>query len=200
MFVDLSARHPGIEFIDITHSVERARRIKSVYEIAQLRRAVEITEAGVRAVREALRPGLSEVELAALADYTMKAAGASVLAFPTLALSWAERVVPVGMPTERRVRDGDVVMLDLGATWNGYQADLSRTFVVGRPSSDQEQAYQVVLEAWQRVVMKRGPACRAGGSRRSRRGSRPRRGIGWRTASAPGGGWLSRLDRPTSRA
>src|SRR3989449_3226922 len=152
MFVDLTARHPGIEFIDITHSVERARRIKSAYEIAQLRRAVEITEAGVRAVREALRPGLSEVELAALADYTMKAAGASVLAFPTLALSGAERVVPVGMPTERRVRDGDVVMLDLGATWNGYQADLSRTFIVGRPSSDQEQAYQVVLEAWQRVL------------------------------------------------
>src|SRR2546425_7343130 len=152
MFMDLTARHPGIEFIDITHSVERARRIKSVYEIAQLRRAVEITEAGVRAVREALRPGLSEVELAALADYTMKAAGASVLAFPTLALSGAGRVVPVGMPTERRVRDGDVVMLDLGATWNGYQADLSRTFIVGRPSSDQEQAYQVVLEAWQRVL------------------------------------------------
>jgi len=152
MFMDLAARHPGIEFIDITHSVERARRIKSGYEIAQLRRAVEITEAGVRAVREALRPGLSEVELAALADYTMKAAGAGVLAFPTLVLSGAERVVPVRMPTERRVREGDVVMLDLGATWNGYQADLSRTFVVGRPSSDQEQAYQVVLDAWQRVV------------------------------------------------
>src|SRR3989442_1696352 len=113
MFMDLTARHPRIEVIDITHSVERARRIKSRSEIAQLRRAVQITAAGARAVREALRPGLSEVELAALADYTMKAAGVSILAFPTLVLSRAERVVPVRMPTERRVREGDVVMLDL---------------------------------------------------------------------------------------
>src|SRR2546422_6541175 len=160
MFVDLTARHPGIEFIDITHSVERARRIKSAYEIAQLRRAVEITEAGVRAVREAIRPGLSEVELAALAEYTMKAAGATVLAFPTLVLSGPERVVPVGMPTGRRVQEGDVVMLDLGATWNGYQADLSRTFVVGRPSPDQERAYQVVLNAWQRTMDETRPGAR----------------------------------------
>src|SRR3989441_2653508 len=52
MFVDLTARHPGIEFIDITHSVERARRIKSVDEIAQLQRASGITKGGVWAVQE----------------------------------------------------------------------------------------------------------------------------------------------------
>src|SRR5438128_641711 len=160
MFVGLTTRLPGIDFVDVTASVERARRIKSTYEIAQLRRAVEITEIGVNAVREAMHPGLSEVELAALADYAMKAAGATVLAFPTLVLSGPERVVPVGMPTERRVREGDVVMLDLGATWNGYQADLSRTFVVGRPSPDQERAYQVVLNAWQRTMDETRPGAR----------------------------------------
>jgi Xaa-Pro aminopeptidase len=152
MFVRLATSFPGIDFIDITASLEQARRIKSPHEIAQLRRAVKITEAGVRAVREAIRPGLSEVELAALAEYTMKAAGATVLAFPTLVLSGPERVIPVGMPTGRRVQEGDVVMLDLGATWNGYQADLSRTLVIGRASQDQERAYQVVMDAWQRAV------------------------------------------------
>lgn len=157
MFVGLATRLPGIDFTDITAPLERARRIKSAHEIAQLRRAVEITEAGVRAVREAIRPGLSEVELAARADYAMKAAGATVLAFPTLVLSGPERVVPVGMPTERRVREGDVVMLDLGATWNGYQADLSRTFVIGRASPEQKRAYQVVLNAWQRTMQETRP-------------------------------------------
>jgi Xaa-Pro aminopeptidase len=160
MFVRLATSFPGIDFIDITASLEQARRIKSPHEIAQLRRAVEITEAGVRAVREAIRPGLSEVELAALAEYTMKAAGATVLAFPTLVLSGPERVVPVGMPTGRRVQEGDVVMLDLGATWNGYQADLSRTLVIGRATQEQERAYQVVMDAWQRAVDNTRPGVR----------------------------------------
>ena len=160
MFVRLATSFPGIDFMDITASLEQARRIKSPHEIAQLRRAVEITEAGVRAVREAIRPGLSEVELAALAEYTMKAAGATVLAFPTLVLSGPERVVPVGMPTGRRVQEGDVVMLDLGATWNGYQADLSRTLVIGRASQEQERAYQVVTDAWQRAVDNTRPGVR----------------------------------------
>jgi Xaa-Pro aminopeptidase len=116
----------------------------------------------VRAVREAIRPGLSEVELAALADYTMKAAGATVLAFPTLVLSGPERVVPVGLPTDRRVQEGDVVMLDLGATWNGYQADLSRTLAIGRASEEQVRAYQVVLNAWQRAMDNTRPGVRCG--------------------------------------
>ena len=161
MFVGLATHFPGIDFKDITASLERARRIKSAHEIAQLRRAVEITEAGVRAVREAIRPGVSEVELAALADYAMKAAGATVLAFPTMVLSGPERVVPVAMPTERRVQEGDVVMLDLGATWNGYQADVSRTLVLGRASQEQEQAYQVVVNAWQRAVDNIRPGVRS---------------------------------------
>lgn len=152
MYAGLTTRLPGIDFVDVTPSLERARRIKTPYEIAQLRRAVAITEAGVRAVREALRPGRSEVELAAVADYAMKTSGASVLAFPTLVLSGPDGIVPVAMPTERRLREGDVVMLDLGAAWNGYQADLSRTFVVGHPSAEQERVYQVVLNAWQRAV------------------------------------------------
>lgn len=162
MYAGLVARLPGIDFADITASLERARRVKSAYEIAQLRRAVEITEAGVKAVREAIRPGLSEVELAARADYAMKAAGATILAFPTLVLSGSDRVVPVGMPTERQVRGGDVVMLDLGATWNGYQADLSRTFVIGRPSPEQDRAYRVVLDVWQRTLheVRPGVPCR----------------------------------------
>jgi Xaa-Pro aminopeptidase len=152
MYQALRERLPGVEFVDITPAVERLRRTKSPYEVAQLRKAAEVTDAAYAAVRAALRPGMTEGEVAALADQTMKAQGAGELAFPTNVVSGPDRVMPVGLPTERVLREGDAVMIDMAAMWGGYHADMTRTYVVGRPSRAQQAVWDAVREAWQRVV------------------------------------------------
>lgn len=162
LYVALTEQNPALEFVDVTPVIERARRIKSPYEVAQLRRAVEVTDAALQAVRDALRSGLSEAEVAALADETMKAHGASELAFPTCVVSGRERAMPVGLPTQRKLQAGDVVMVDVGATWGGYHADMTRTYVVGKPTDEQQMAWDVVLQAWEKVVdeIRPGVPCR----------------------------------------
>jgi Xaa-Pro aminopeptidase len=151
-YLALVAANPGMRFVDVTLEVERARRIKSAYEVAQLRRAVAATDAAFTEARAAIRPGMTEAEVAALVDQAMKRRGVSEVAFPANVVSGPERAQPVGLPTDRRLRAGDVVMLDIGATWNGYHADLTRTYTVGRPTAEQQALWDVVREAWQRVV------------------------------------------------
>lgn len=162
MYLALQERNRAVEFVDVTPAVERLRRRKSAYEVDQLRRAAQVTDAAYAAVRQALRPGMTEGQVAALADQTMKAHGAAELAFSTNVVSGSERALPVGLPTERVLRDGDVVMIDMAATWGGYHADLTRTYVVGRPTKEQQAVWEVVREAWQRVVdeIRPGTPCR----------------------------------------
>lgn len=162
MYQALQEHNPGVEFVDITPAVERLRRRKSPYEVAQLRRAAQVTDAGYAAVRAALRPGMTEGEVAAVADQAMKAQGAGELAFPTNVVSGPDRAMPVGLPTERVLREGDVVMVDMGAMWGGYHADMTRTYVVGTPSRAQQAVWDAVREAWQWVVdeIRPGTPCR----------------------------------------
>lgn len=158
----LADRNRAVQFVDVTSAVERLRRTKSPYEIAQLRQAVHVTDQAYAAVRQALRPGMTEGEVAALADQTMKSRGAGELAFPTNVVSGPEKAMAVGLPTERALQDGDVVMIDMAAMWGGYHADLTRTYVVGRPRPAQQAAWDIVREAWQRVVdeIRPGTPCR----------------------------------------
>ncbi len=158
----LRAALPSLDLVDVTPNVERARRIKSADEIALMRRAVAITEAGLSAAVARWRPQMTELELAAVADYEMKSRGASEVAFPTCVVSGPERAIPVGFPTTRAFRDGDVVMVDLGAVWEGYRADLTRTYVVGEPQPAAQEVYAAVEDIWRRVMaeIRPGTACR----------------------------------------
>lgn len=142
---------PGTELVDVSASLAMLRRRKSPLEVDRLRAAARLTDAMLDAGRSSTRTGLSESELAARLS-TIPLASGGRCAFETTVVSGTEQPVPIRMPTARRIDRGDTVMIDLGAEVDGYQADATRTFVVGSASAAQQRAWSVVLAAYEAAV------------------------------------------------
>jgi len=138
--------------IDVQADFENLRLIKSPVEQELLKRAAAATDDAINAVLSEARAGATELELAALAEYHMKKAGAEGLAFPASIASGPNTEKPVSLPSARALQPGDLVMMDVGATWEGYSADVTRTFVVGVPSQRQREIYAIVSHALEGVT------------------------------------------------
>ena len=132
---------------DVQTSYERLRLLKSPFEQDMLRQAATITDQAISSAMAQAGVGVAEAELGALLEYQMKKAGADGLAFPASVASGPNTEKPVSLPTSRRLEPGDLVMVDVGATWEGYAADITRTFVVGEPTDRQREVYGAVTEA-----------------------------------------------------
>lgn len=137
------------------------REVKTEEELALLRRAVDITTtAHVEAIR-ALQPGWAEYEIQAVIEYTFRRMGSERAGFPSIVGS-GENSVLLHYDTNRRVtRPGDLVVMDVGASYRGYTADVTRTVPVsGVFTTEQRAIYDLVLEAQQAGIA----AARAGAS------------------------------------
>jgi len=140
----------GAPFDDATlgERLDRLRMVKEPEEIRVLRRAVDVT---VEAHREVLRqasPGWKEYEIEALIEYTFLRLGAEEPAFPSIVGS-GENTPMLHYETNRRTTQaGDLVVIDIGAKYRGYSADVTRTIPLdGRFTEDQRAVYDIVLEA-----------------------------------------------------
>jgi Xaa-Pro aminopeptidase len=139
---------PGVELVALDDEVDRLRRRKSPVEVAALRQAAALTDRMLDAARSAVRVGVTEHELVALLTQLVLSAGGENAFEPTV-VAGVDEAIPIRRPTDRAVREGDTVMVDLGAAWQGYQADATRTFVLGRPSHRQLEAWDVVRRAYE---------------------------------------------------
>ena len=137
------------------------REIKSDEEISLIRKAVDITAAAHREAMSAMEPGWAEYEIEALIEYTFHRMGSERPGFPSIVGS-GENTVMLHYDTNRRVtRDGDLVVMDIGASYRGYTADITRTVPVnGRFTPDQRAIYDIVLAAQEAGIA----AARAGAS------------------------------------
>ena len=131
---------------------EKLRVVKDESELEALRKAARILRKGFDAVFQVLKPGVREREVAAAAEYALRVGGSDFYAFPTLVASGSRSAHPHGSPTARRIREGDVVVVDLGAKFSGYCVDATRTFMVGRVKPAVSKAYRAVLEAYRAAV------------------------------------------------
>lgn len=137
----------GIEPVSVAKEVYEVRRRKDEEEIRIIEAAVRVTEEGLKAVEEGLRPGLRERELASLAERAMREAGAEWFSFECIVASGPNSAFPHHRTSDRELQRGDAVVVDIGARVNGYCADLTRTFVVGRAPESFEEVWSAVLEA-----------------------------------------------------
>ena len=127
--------------------IEALRRVKDAQELELMRKAGEITSAGMKAASEAIRPGIREFEIAAEIEYTMRKLGSGPTAFETIVASGPSSAFPHGGCSDRILREGDFVMVDIGATYKYYCSDMTRTFVAGKPSAKQQIIWEVVKDA-----------------------------------------------------
>jgi len=124
------------------------RLFKAPEEIAALERAIAIAAEAHRTAMTSVRPGAFEYEIEALVDYTFRRRGAAGPAYPSIVASGPNATVLHHIENDRRMSDGDLLLIDAGAEYGGYCADISRTFPVGlRFSEPQRQLYALVLEA-----------------------------------------------------
>jgi len=148
--------------------VQELRMVKDPTELASIKKAAELTDAGAKAALNAIKPGVREYDVAAEIEYAMRKRGSEGVAFDTIVASGTRAAFPhagsstepllVGGCTNRKIRKGEFIVLDVGARHNNYRTDLTRTFMIGKPSPKQKQIYEVVEEAQQKAfeTMKAG--------------------------------------------
>jgi len=129
------------------------RLFKAPEEIAAMDRAVAIAAEAHVAAMEAARPGQFEYEIEALIDYTFRRRGAAGPAYPSIVASGANATILHYVENDRRMEDGELLLIDAGAEWGGYCADVTRTFPVGRRFSDRQRTlYEIVLAAQEAAI------------------------------------------------
>lgn len=139
--------HPPHEFLQLGHILNEMRLFKSRDEIRLMRRAAEIAGEAHRRAMQATRPGLHEYAVEAELQYVFRRHGA-VPAYEPIVGGGANACVLHYRANQAPLRDGDLLLIDAGAEWQGYASDITRTFPVsGRYSAPQRALYQVVLDA-----------------------------------------------------
>jgi Xaa-Pro aminopeptidase len=127
--------------------VERLRAVKDDEEIAILREAGRRISAVARRLRELVLPGQSELEGAAAIDAAMRTAGFERPAFETIVASGPNGALPHARPTDRKLVEGEGVVLDFGGVYDGYCVDLTRTLQLGRVSAEFRRMFDAVRDA-----------------------------------------------------
>jgi Xaa-Pro dipeptidase len=142
----------GVEAaVDIGPEIRRLRLIKSAVELEKLAHAAAITDAVTEEILGSLRSGQTELQVAVALGAAIGAAGGT-LAFESIALSGPNSALPHGRASSRRLGQGDLVLLDFGAAYEGYRADTTRVAVVGEPSARQREIHSLVLAAHDAAV------------------------------------------------
>lgn len=141
-------RYPHIKISNSYSIISKSRMIKTEEEIEMIRKAIEITKHGINRMLQNSKPGMMEYQLEAYFDFELKTLGAKRHAFNTIAASGKNAIVLHYEENNCQMNDGDLILFDLGAEYNNYCADISRTFPVnGRFTERQKVIYNIVLKS-----------------------------------------------------
>ncbi len=135
------------ELVPLAGELAELRRIKTTEEIALHRQAEHIGDIAFEEILKELKPGVTELEIAAKLEYIMKMNGADKLSFESIVASGVNSSKPHAEPGHRKIESGDFVTMDFGCVYNGYCSDMTRTVVVGRANEKQKEIYNTVLKA-----------------------------------------------------
>jgi Xaa-Pro aminopeptidase len=133
--------------VETNNFVEEIASVKEEWEIASIRRAVEITEKVFQKILESIMEGVSELDVAAEISFLNRKYGAEADAFEAIVASGERGAFPHARASEKKIRRGELVTVDMGCRYQGYHSDLTRTVSVGNPSSEARRIYEVVRDA-----------------------------------------------------
>lgn len=128
------------------------RAVKSEEEIRCLEQAERIGDDAFSFILNELKPGMTELQVAARLEYFMKSNGAEGTSFDTIVASGIHSAMPHAIPGDKPLEKGDFVTMDFGCKYHGYCSDMTRTVVIGKATERQKEIYQVVLEAQQAAL------------------------------------------------
>lgn len=144
----LRERMPELELADGDSVMQRARLVKFPEEIALMEEASAIAEAVTQTAVEAVRPGVRETDVVAEAMHTLFRLGGEYAHVMTPFVASGEHMSPPNrIASDKIIREGDLVFIDIGAQWSGYFSDMGRTVICGQPDRRQQEVYTAVHEA-----------------------------------------------------
>jgi Xaa-Pro aminopeptidase len=139
-------------FVSTDSLVARLREVKDADEITKIRLAAELGGRLFDQMLGYLRPGLTEVEVAATLEYAARTGGAEAMSFDTIVASGERSALPHGRATGSKIPKRGFVTLDFGVVLDGYMSDMTRTIHMGRARSEEREVYDAVLEAQETAV------------------------------------------------
>lgn len=149
----IKGNYVQVNIKNIYNNIEKLRVIKSKEEVMELRKAIDITKEGIESLMKNCKPGMKEYELEAYFDFVLKTNGIKDYSFKTIAAAGVNATVLHYLANDGEIKSEDLILFDLGAQLNYYNADISRTFPVsGKFTERQKQIYNIVLKAELEVI------------------------------------------------
>lgn len=139
--------YPEARFIDTQPFINSQRLKKSRPEIQRAQKAVNIIEKVLAEGIKKVKVGMTESELTGELEFLMRKLGADGPSFSSIVLSGEKSALPHGSPGERRLAEGDFLLIDFGVLKDGYCSDITRTFVIGEATEKQKEIYNIVLQS-----------------------------------------------------
>ena len=144
----ITSKHPAVQMRNANANVSKLRAFKTEAELALIRRATAITVDAHAEAAKTVRPHANEYEVDAVVSYTFRRNGAERSSFASIVGSGPNATTLHYNATDRQMKPGEVVVVDIGASVEGYSADMTRTYPVsGTFSAEQRAVYQVVRDA-----------------------------------------------------
>ncbi len=150
LFGDVKAKASS----SLSDELMNLRSIKTQSEIVCIKKAQSFAEKAFDNVLSFIRVGVSEKDIALELEYNMKKAGAEGISFGTIAVSGENSSKPHGVPTDKKIQNGDFITMDFGAVFEGYCSDMTRTVAVGFATDEMQLVYNTVLEAQENALRK----------------------------------------------
>ena len=136
-----------IEMVPVGDRISTLRSIKTKEELEYIEKAESIGDIAFSKILDIIKPGMTELEVAAHLEFLMKTNGADGLSFDSIIASGINSSMPHATPSAKKIEIGDFVTMDFGCIYKGYCSDMTRTIVIGKASEEQKKVYNTVLEA-----------------------------------------------------
>ena len=135
------------EMCPVGSEITAMRRIKTPRELEMIKKAEAIGDQVFTQILDYIKPGMTELEIAAKIEYLLKVNGAQGTSFDSIVASGVNSSMPHAVPSTKKIEIGDFLTMDFGCLYEGYCSDMTRTIVIGKASQKQKDVYNTVLKA-----------------------------------------------------
>ncbi len=143
----IETKQVNLELVPATGIVEHLRSIKEPEELEVITKAVELSDAAFGQAKRIIRPGITEKEAAWEIEKFLRREGSEGMPFEIIVASGSNSALPHARPTEKMIRPGEPVLIDMGARISGYCSDFSRTLFLGEADKILQEIYNIVFRA-----------------------------------------------------
>ena len=161
-FKKYSESFDSIKLFPTENLIEQIRMVKDKEEIIKMKKAAQIATESLKDVFEMIEPGIKELDIASELAYTMRKKGAQKEAFETIVVSGERSSLPHGKPSEKKIDEGELITIDMGANYQNYNSDITRTIIMGKENQKQKEIFSIVFEAQKAALnfLKPGVKCK----------------------------------------